>query len=335
MSSIIGKNIIISIFGESHSSAIGVTIDGIPAGISIDMAELIKFLGRRSPGKTSLTSSRKEADIPSFISGIKDGITCGTPITAIIYNQDINRSDYNIISDRPRPGHADYTSHIKYKGFEDFSGGGHNSGRLTAPLCVAGGILIQALSKIGIEIFTEIVEIGGKNNKFDEAIEKAVKSKDSVGGIVRCVVKGVPAGYGDPIFDGIENQISKIIFGIPAVKGIEFGAGFESTRLKGSEMNDEFYYDENDEVRTKTNNAGGILGGITTGMDIIFQVAIKPTPSIALRQNTIEYKSKENTIIEIKGRHDPCIVPRVLPCIEAGVAIVIADFMREKIANHS
>lgn len=335
MSSIIGKNIIISIFGESHSSAIGVTIDGMPAGISIDMAELIEFLGRRSPGKSSLTSSRKETDIPSFISGIKDGITCGIPITAIIYNQDINRADYNIISDMPRPGHADYTSHIKYKGFEDFSGGGHNSGRLTAPLCVAGSILKQALSKIGIEISTEIVEIGGKNNNFDEAIEKALKSKDSVGGIVRCVVKGVPAGYGDPIFDGIENQISKIIFGIPAVKGIEFGAGFESSRLKGSEMNDEFYYDENDEVRTKTNNAGGILGGITTGMDIIFQVAIKPTPSIALRQNTIEYKSKENTIIEIKGRHDPCIVPRVLPCIEAGAAIVIADFMREKIANNS
>lgn len=331
MGSIIGRNIVISIFGESHSSAIGVTIDGIPSGIYINMIELEEFLKRRAPGRVELSSARKESDTPIFLSGVLNNFTCGTPISAIIYNEDFNRDEYSAISKMPRPGHADYTAHIKYKGFEDSSGGGHNSGRLTAPLCVAGGIFKQALRRIGIKIATEIVEIGGSESGFDESIKEASLNGDSVGGIIRCVISGVPSGIGDPMFDGIENNISKAVFGIPGVKGIEFGAGFGSSRLKGSEMNDEFYYDENGKVLTKTNNAGGVLGGITSGMDIVFRVAIKPTPSIAIEQNTIEYSKQKNSEIKIHGRHDPCIVPRALPCIESAAAIVLADFMRDSL----
>lgn len=333
MASIIGKNIRVSIFGESHSSAIGVTLDGIPAGIYVNMKELKEFLERRAPGRSKLATSRYESDEPRFISGILNGRTCGTPLTAIIYNQDQRREDYEIVSDKPRPGHADYPMHIKQRGYEDYSGGGHNSGRLTAPLCVAGGIFKQALFEIGIEISARIAEIGGLRSDFDESIEEALSMGDSVGGIVECTISGVPIGTGDPIFDGIENNISKAIFGIPGIKGIEFGAGFESARLKGSEMNDEFYYDDNGRVFTKTNNAGGILGGMASGMDIVYRVAVKPTPSISMRQNTIEYKERKNSIIEIKGRHDPCIVPRVLPCVEAASAIVIADFMRDRLGK--
>lgn len=333
MASIIGKNIIVSIFGESHSPAIGVTIDGIPPGINVNMKELNKFLEIRAPGRSKLATSRYESDEPRFVSGILNGVTCGTPLTALIYNKDSRREDYDIISEKPRPGHADYTAHIKYKGYEDYSGGGHNSGRLTAPLCVAGGILKQALIDIGIKINAEIVEIGGHKSNFDESIEEASNNGNSVGGIVRCTISGVPTGIGEPMFDGIENNISKAVFGIPGVKGIEFGAGFESARLMGSEMNDEFYYDDNGSVFTKTNNAGGILGGITSGMDIVYNVAIKPTPSISIRQDTIEYKGKTNSTIEVKGRHDPCIVPRVLPCVESASAIVIADFMRDRLGK--
>lgn len=330
MASIFGEKIKISIFGESHSGGIGVTVDGLPAGTRIDMVKLLEFLEMRAPGRTELQTERREEDIPTFISGLKDGVTCGTPLTAIINNMDFKRSDYNVISDMPRPGHVDYAAHVKYKGYEDYSGGGHSSGRLTAPLCIAGGICKQMLSTLEISIEAKIIEIGGCASDFDKVIAEAKEEGDSVGGIVECRISGVPAGIGEPIFDGIENAIARTMFGIPAVKGIEFGAGFGASRMRGSDMNDEFYYDEDGRVKTRTNNCGGILGGISSGMDIVFRVAIKPTPSIAKEQNTISYSKKKNTKIKIEGRHDLCIVPRAVPCVEAAAAIVIADFMADK-----
>lgn len=331
MASIFGDKIKVSIFGESHSGGIGVTIDGLPAGICINMMELLEFLERRAPGRTKLQTERRESDVPTFICGLKDSVTCGTPITAVINNLDFSRTDYNVLKDKPRPGHVDYAAHVKYNGNEDYSGGGHSSGRLTAPLCVAGGICKQVLFNKGISIEAEILEIGGKTSDFEKTIAQAKENCDSVGGIIECRISGVPAGIGNPMFDGIENAISRAVFGIPAVKGIEFGAGFSASRMRGSEMNDEFYYAEDGSVKTRTNNCGGILGGITTGMDIIFRVSIKPTPSIARVQNTISYSKKENEKIKIEGRHDPCIVPRAVPCVEAAAAIVMTDFMMDRI----
>lgn len=326
MASIYGNNIKVSIFGQSHSQAIGVTVDGLPAGIKIDMDELQEFLNRRAPGRSKYTTKRKEGDIPEFLSGIVDNVTCGAPLTAIIRNNDQHSKDYDNLKDCPRPGHADYTAHIKYNGYEDLRGGGHFSGRLTAPLCIAGGIIIQILKKRGITIESGITEIHGNSEDPYSEIEKALNKGDSVGGIVSCTIKGLSAGVGEPMFDGIENRIAQAVFGVPAVKGIEFGRGFECAKIYGSENNDEFAY-ENNEVVTTTNNNGGILGGISNGMDITFNVAIKPTPSIALKQNSISYKNKDNKELQIKGRHDPCIVPRVLPCIEAAAAIALYDLM--------
>lgn len=336
MSSTYGKNIKISIWGQSHSKAIGVTIDGIPAGIEIDFEKLNAFMARRAPGQGTHTTARKEADIPEFLSGIVNGKTCGAPICAVIYNNDAHSVDYDNIRDIPRPAHADYTAHIKYGGFQDVSGGGHFSGRLTAPLCIAGGICMQILEKLGIEIKADIASIGkctGTKEEMYLEIENARKNLDSVGGIIKCTATNVPAGLGDPMFDGMENRISQAVFAIPAVKGIEFGNGFESARIFGSENNDEFYM-ENDSVKTKSNNHGGILGGITSGMPIEFNVAIKPTPSIAKVQNSISLSKGENTDLEIKGRHDPCIVPRALPCVESACAIALYDaYLDSKIYN--
>lgn len=336
MASTFGNKIKVSIFGQSHSEGIGVTMDGVPAGVPIDMEKLQKFLERRAPGKNKLQTQRKEADIPEFLSGFLDGekgvkFTCGAPISAIIKNNDIKSSDYDDIKDVPRPGHADFTAHIKYGGFEDYRGGGHFSGRLTAPLCIAGGIAIQVLEKLGVEIKAEIDELGGEKIESEDQIETLIENirsqGDSLGGIVKCTVKGVPAGIGDPIFDGVENRISQIIFGIPAVKGLEFGSGFKSASLKGSENNDSYGIDENGNVYMLTNNAGGILGGISSGSDIVFRVAFKPTPSIAKEQQSISYSKGEVTEISVKGRHDPSIVPRAVPCVEAAAAIAILDLM--------
>ena len=242
MSSTYGENILVSIFGESHGKAIGVTISGLPAGITIDMNSLNEFMARRAPGG-KYSTPRKEGDIPEFLSGIVDGVTCGSPITAIIENNDTRSGDYAAMVRTPRPGHADFVAHVKYGGYEDYRGGGHFSGRLTAPLCIAGGIFLQILEKLGISISAGILEIGGNSKDPFREIENAETKGDSVGGIISCEIKGMPVGIGEPIFHGLENKISQAVFGIPAVKGIEFGRGFEAARLHGSENNDVFYKD--------------------------------------------------------------------------------------------
>lgn len=322
-----GNKLKIRIWGASHTPEIGVAVKGLPPGLEIDLEELQVFLNRRSPGNSCYSSPRKEFDKPIFKSGLIDNITDGEPIEAIILNMDAQPKDYSILKKMPRPGHADYTAHIKYKGNEDYRGGGAFSGRMTAPLCIAGGICKQILAQDNICITTEILSIHGNTYDYFPEIKKAKLLKDSVGGIIKCTISGLTAGYGGPLFDGMESKISSLIFAIPAVKGIEFGAGFASTRLYGSENNDEFYYDSNGNVRTKTNNCGGILGGISNGMDITFNVAIKPTPSIAKTQQTILYDCKETAEISVSGRHDPCIVPRALPCVEAAAAIAVFDII--------
>ena len=327
MSSIYGDKIKVAIFGESHSEAIGVTIDGLPAGISIDMEELQVFMERRAPGRSKYATPRKEADRPEFLCGIRDGMTCGTPVTAMIRNENTRSADYDDMKDTPRPGHADYAAHVKYGDANDYRGGGHFSGRLTAPLCIAGGIFKQILAKEGITIDARILEIGGNSSDPFAAVDEAMKDGDSVGGIIECVITGLPAGIGEPMFDGLENVLAKAVFGIPAVKGIEFGRGFDAARIRGSENNDEFYYDDH-KVRTRTNNHGGILGGISSGMPVVFRVAVKPTPSIAIEQSSISYSREENVKLKVGGRHDPCIVPRAVPCVEAAAAMALYDMIR-------
>lgn len=327
MSVLRGEKLTLSIFGTSHGTSIGMILDGLPPGIRIGEEALATFMTRRAPGQSNLSTARKEPDHPEFISGIKDGMTTGEQIKAIIYNTDVKSSDYSALARTPRPGHADYTAHVKYKGHEDSRGGGAFSGRMTAPLCIAGGICKQILESEGIAVSASVHDIHGNSSEPLSEIVKAQALRDSVGGTVICTVSGLAAGYGGPLFDGLEGRLSQAIFGIPAVKGIEFGAGFGAAEMYGSENNDEFYYDAKGNVRTRTNNCGGILGGISDGMDIEFRVAIKPTPSIARVQRTIIYDSREETEIEVHGRHDPCIVPRALPCIEAATAIVLVDVM--------
>ena len=357
MPSVFGKNIIISIFGQSHSPAIGVTIDGIPAGFKINMDELAEFLARRAPGNSQYATPRKEADLPEFISGLVDGVTCGAPITAIIRNTNTRPGDYRNLADVPRPGHADFTAQVKYAGFQDPTGGGHFSGRLTAPLCIAGGICLQLLKARGISIGAHICKIGTVKDKLydpcnvsieeisgikgkelpvlDSEAEKAMSELilaqkaigNSIGGSIECAVIGMPAGIGEPMFDGLENRISQCVFAIPAIKGIEFGRGFEVSELTGLDNNDGFYVDDNGEIKTFTNNHGGILGGISSGMPIIFRVAVKPTPSIGIKQDSVNIPTKQNTKLVIKGRHDPCILPRAVPCVEAACAIAILDMI--------
>lgn len=326
MGSCYGNTIKISIFGESHGPAIGVTIDGLPAGLPVNMEELQGFLARRAPGGGRYATARKEADRPEFLSGVRDGVTCGSPITAIIRNTDTRSSDYDALRDIPRPGHADYTAHVKYGGHEDARGGGHFSGRLTAPMCIAGGILLQALAEKGIQIRAEIVSIGGNSEDPFAEIDRAREAGDSVGGLIRCEITGLPAGIGEPMFGGLENRIAAAVFGIPAVKGIEFGNGFAAAQLRGSENNDAFQY-VNGEVVTETNRHGGILGGISSGMPVVFRVAFKPTPTIGKEQDSISYSKRENVKLTARGRHDPCIVPRALPCVESAAAIAIAELI--------
>ncbi len=329
MSSTFGKNIKISIWGQSHSAAIGVTVDGLPAGFKIDENKLGEFLARRAPGQGKHTTSRKEADTPEILSGVVDGVTCGAPLSALIRNTDCRSGDYSNIADIPRPGHADYTAQIKYSGYQDVRGGGHFSGRLTAPLCIAGGICLQILEEKGIRVSAEIKSIGKVKGTLDEMyaeIEKARMACDSVGGVIECRIAGVPAGVGDPMFDGIENRIAKAVFGIPAVKGIEFGRGFEAATMYGSEHNDPYRVNDG-KITPVTNNHGGILGGISSGEDIVFRVAVKPTASILKSQESVSLSRLENAELKIVGRHDPCIVPRALPCVEAAAAIAIYDLM--------
>lgn len=337
MSSEFGINIKYSIFGQSHGKAIGVLIDRFPAGEEIDFEELKNFMARRRPGQSSLTTSRKEADEPVILSGLNEkNITCGAPMCVIIENNDAHSSDYSNIYDTPRPGHADYTAYLKYKGHADLRGGGHFSGRLTAPLCAAGGIAIQILKRRGIFVRANLIEAGGvKGEKISQAIKYAAENGNSVGGIVECVIdypnefsgRRPTAGLGEPIFDGVESQLAKVLFGIPAVKGVEFGAGFEASRMKGSQNNDDFRIDSDGKIYTLTNNSGGILGGITNGMPIVFRVAFKPTPSISLTQKTVSLSQKINSEISVHGRHDPCVAVRAVPVVEAVGACVMLDMI--------
>lgn len=326
MSSTFGKNIKISVWGQSHSPAIGVTIDGIRAGEKIDAEKLQQFMDRRAPGKDRFSTPRKEADKVEFLSGLVDSHTCGAPISAMIENTNTRSQDYDKLRDVPRPSHSDYPAYVRHNASNDVAGGGHFSGRLTAPICIAGGIAKQLLEKEGIIVSAQIKSIGGETDldKAYQIIDRARESQDSVGGIIECTVTGLPVGIGDPMFDGMENRISQAIFAIPAIKGIEFGNGFECANLFGSQNNDEFYMD-GDRVRTRTNNHGGILGGLTSGEDLVFRVAVKPTPSIGKEQNSVSLSLGEDTNLKITGRHDPCIVPRAVVCIEAAAAIAIYD----------
>ena len=352
MSSTYGENLKLSIFGQSHGAAIGMTLDGIPAGLPVDTDALQIFLNRRAPGQNDWSTPRKEADRPEFLSGILDGYTCGAPIAAAIYNKNTRSGDYANLKDCPRPGHADFTAQIKYGGFQDAAGGGHFSGRLTAPLCIAGGLCKQWLEGMGIQVFAHIAAIAGiSDTPFDplapdmdsiqpefpvvnqdagarmRAVISAAKGDgDSVGGIVECAVTGLPAGVGEPMFGGAESRIAQIVYGVPAVKGVEFGAGFAAAGLRGSQNNDDYVISDG-QIRTATNNSGGILGGITTGMPLIFRAALKPTPSISRPQQSVSLSSGEMQELVVKGRHDPCIVPRAVPVIEAAAAIAIFDMI--------
>ena len=331
MSSSFGQNYRISIFGESHAPAIGVTVEGLPAGSEVDAVRLQAFLDRRAPGRDALSTSRREADAPEFLCGVKDGKATGAPITAIIRNSDTRSGDYGNLAAVPRPGHADWPAEVKYGGNQDRAGGGHFSGRLTAPLCIAGGIAIQQLEKAGVSVTARAVRIGGETDsvKMEAAIAAARESGDSVGGIVEAEVRGLPAGVGDPMFGGLENRIAQIVFGIPAVKGIEFGEGFGVADLKGSENNDPYGIADG-KVVPLSNHAGGILGGISTGAPVVFRVAFKPTPSIAKEQDSVDIAKMHPAKLVVKGRHDPCVVLRAVPCVEAAAAIAVYDAMLER-----
>ena len=338
----------LSIFGQSHSEAIGMTIDGLPAGLAIDMEKLQAFLNRRAPGQNDWSTPRKEEDRPEFLCGLRDGFTCGAPLTAIIHNNNTRPKDYSQLKITPRPGHADFTAERKYRGFQDYSGGGHFSGRLTAPLCIAGGVLKQMLESKGITVDARIAAIAGIRDdspftasvadkrfpvvndavgeQMREAIRAARAEGDSVGGVIECAVRGLPVGIGEPMFDGLENQIARAVFAVPAVKGIEFGAGFAAANMRGSENNDPFTVRDG-RIETLTNNAGGILGGISNGMPVVFRVAVKPTPSIAKEQQSVNLNTMQPEALRITGRHDPCIVPRAVPVIEAAAALAISDLI--------
>ncbi len=354
MSSTYGERFRMTIFGQSHAPAIGVTMEGLPAGIEVDEAKLQAFLERRAPGRSLTATSRKEPDQVEFLAGLVGGRTCGAPLTAIIRNTNTRSKDYDNLRDCPRPGHADYPAQVKFGGYQDVAGGGHFSGRLTAPLCIAGGIALQVLSKLGITVAAHIQSIGqvdddrfdlagvneqqlqallkkpfpvlrdGAAQEMEQAILAAKSKLDSLGGVIECAAVGVPAGWGDPMFGGMENRIAQMVFGIPAIRGIEFGLGFPAARLTGSEHNDPYYMD-GIQVKTRTNRHGGILGGITSGMPIVFRAAVKPTSSIAQRQESVSLAEKTDVPLEIHGRHDPCITTRAVPVVEAAMAIALLD----------
>ena len=359
MSSIYYGHLTVSIFGQSHGPGIGVTMDGLPAGETVNLEELRAFLARRAPGRAPWSTTRKEGDEPEFLSGLWEGVTCGAPLTAVIRNTNTRSGDYAGLKDIPRPGHADYTAQMKYGGFQDAAGGGHFSGRLTAPLCIAGGVCKQLLARRGIFVGGHIAAIGRvADTSFDPVgltqsellapgerpfpvlngaageemkavIAAARAERDSVGGVVECAVLGLPPGLGDPMLEGMENRIARLVFAIPAVKGVEFGAGFRAAELRGSENNDAFIMD-GERVTTRTNHAGGILGGITTGMPLVFRAAVKPTPSIGREQDSVSLSRRENTKLVVHGRPDPCIVPRAVPCMEAAAAIAVYDALLEQ-----
>lgn len=356
MASQFGEQLRVSIFGESHGNGIGALIEGLPAGEAIDFDRLMRFMERRQGGRNALSTARKEPDRPEFVSGVLDGKTTGFPVCIQIANTNTRSGDYNNLALKPRPSHADFTAYMKWHGHADMRGGGHFSGRLTAPLCAAGGIALQILERRGIYVGAHLSSIGSvqddafpmqpepvlfeqiaakefpvlsdeKGEMMQQEILAARGALDSVGGTIECMITGLPAGLGDPMFDGIENRLARVLFGIPAVKGVEFGDGFALSEMRGSAANDPFGVDSQGNIVTKTNRNGGILGGITTGMPVRFRVGIKPTPSIAQKQQTVTLPEGNETEIEIKGRHDPCIAQRAVPVIEAAAALTALDVL--------
>ena len=349
----IGKEFVVTSFGESHGKIVGVTIDGCPAGLPLAEADVQAEVDRRIPRNPKITSKRIEQDKVTIQSGVFNGFTTGAPITMTVENRDVDSSDYEAIKDLPRPGHADYTARVKYGGFNDYRGGGRFSGRITVALIMAGAVAKRLLNQFGVDVFAYTKAIGNVKldkpldfetvrsqryktavrcpdadcaKKMEEAIVAARKEGDSLGGIVEIVGANVPVGVGEPLFDALDADIAKALFGIPAVKGVEFGAGFKAATLKGSENNDAFQM-IGDTVGTLTNNHGGILGGISSGMPIVVRIAVKPTPSIAKEQQTVALTTMENATLKVVGRHDPCIVPKAVPAAESAVAITLADHM--------
>ena len=358
MSGIYGMNLKLSIFGESHGKSIGCILDGLPPGLALDLEKLQLELDRRAPGKNLLSTQRKESDVFEIQSGFFEGHTTGTPLCAIIKNSDQHSKDYSILKDKMRPGHADYAGFVRYQGFNDYRGGGHFSGRITAPLVFAGAVAKQALAQLGIKIGAHILSINKicennfnplgeseelltelqekafpvlddvKGSQMQARILEAKANLDSVGGVIETMAINLPAGIGAPYFDSLESRLAHMLFSVPAVKGLEFGAGFGITQMTGSAANDEMHY-EAGQVKTTSNNNGGITGGITNSMPVLFRVAIKPTPSISREQNTISLAEAQDTKLTIVGRHDPCIVQRAVPVIEAATAWVIWDMLLE------
>ena len=356
MSASWGTQIELTIFGESHGKAIGIVLGHLPAGIKLDMEEIKTQMLRRAPGQNKLSTARKESDEVHIMSGLLDGYTTGAPLCAMIYNSDQHSKDYSLLKDHMRPGHSDYPAYVKYHGFNDIRGGGHFSGRLTAPIVFAGSVAKQILKQKGIFIGAHIqsihtvydehfdVDLTEKDleklsenlyptlnpdqfSKMTEVIEEARKNQDSVGGKIECAIIGMEAGIGNPFFDSIESHLSPLLFSIPAVKSVSFGLHEDITELYGHQANDLYYYDDDMKVKTMTNYNGGITGGISNGMPIVFTVGIKPTPSISQKQKTVNIQTKENTEIEIKGRHDPCIVPRAVVVVESMAALGILDMI--------
>lgn len=352
MASVFNGGVSISLFGESHGKGIGVVLDNLPSGVEIDLDRLGEFMARRAPKKDGTSTTRNEKDIPEILSGLYEGRTTGTPLAAVIFNSDQHSGDYGNISHIARPAHADHTGFLRYNGANDPRGGGHFSGRITAPLCFAGAVCGQILEQRGITTGAHIASIKNvRDEEFDpvnisaeqleavkrrvfptlsedagakmrEVINSARMDLDSVGGVVECAAVGFPAGIGSPMMDGLENIISRLVFAIPAVKGIEFGCGFECANMFGSENNDEFRVVDG-KIVTSTNNHGGILGGISSGMPIIFRAAFKPTPSISRPQKSVDFKTLTEEELVIKGRHDPCVVPRAVPCVESALNIAL------------
>ncbi|MGI6108833.1 MAG: chorismate synthase [Eubacteriaceae bacterium] len=356
MGSVTGNVLKLSVFGESHGAGIGAVIDGFPSGIRIDDDYVAEQMKRRSASGNPLATPRKEPDLVEVLSGVFNGFSEGTPICGLIRNTSTRSGDYSELAVKPRPGHADYTAGIRYGGFQDYRGGGHFSGRLTAPLVFAGALARLALKQLypGVQIGSRIVSAAGvhdpsviddyetltfENPAFPVAdsdcgeamraeIIEAMREKDSAGGVIEGYVTGLPAGLGDPMFGSVESRLASMLFSVPAVKGVEFGIGFAFADLRGSEANDPFYM-ENGKVKTKSNNNGGINGGITNGMPVVYRCAVKPTPSVAVEQDTVNLKTGTDEKLVIHGRHDPCIIVRACPVIEAVTAFVLLDMLLE------
>ena len=358
MSGIFGLNIKMSIYGESHGKAIGVVLDGLPPGLALDEEAISREMARRAPGQSLLTTARKEKDAVEIQSGFFNGYTTGTPLCARIANNDQHSKDYSILKDKMRPGHGDYAGYVRYQGYNDYRGGGHFSARLTAPLVFAGAVAKQALAQYGITVGAHILRIhditepGFNPLGESEATLKAIDAKsfpvindnigeqmqnciltakgvlNSVGGVIELMAINLPAGLGAPYFDSVESRLSQILFSVPAVKGIEFGEGFGFAQLTGAEANDQMHYEEG-KVRCYTNHNGGITGGLTNGMPLVFRVAMKPTPSISREQKTVSLAEQSDTTLTVVGRHDPCIVQRAVPVIEAVTAWTLWDLLIE------